>query len=106
MDPARIREALLNILKNAVQAVGAGGTIKVVTFKNESSCVFQIQDTGPGITEADIPYIFDPFFTTKKTGTGLGLAVTHRIIEEHKGSIEVESKPGEGTTFSVFLPLT
>jgi signal transduction histidine kinase len=96
----------LNILKNAVQAVGAGGTIRVVTSRDESSCVFQIQDTGPGITEADIPYIFDPFFTTKKTGTGLGLAITHRIIEEHKGRIEVESKPGEGTTFSVFLPLT
>ena len=106
VDPARIREALLNILKNAVQAVGAKGTIKVVTFKHDSSCVFQIQDTGPGITEADKPYIFDPFFTTKKTGTGLGLAITHRIVEEHKGSIEVESKPGEGATFSVFLPLT
>jgi PAS domain S-box-containing protein len=106
VDPARIREALLNILKNAVQAVGAGGTIKVVTFRDESNCVFQIQDTGPGITDADIPYIFDPFFTTKKTGTGLGLAITHRIIEEHKGSIEVESKSGEGTTFSVSLPLT
>ena len=68
-------------------------------------CVFEIADTGPGISEADKPYIFDPFFTTKKAGTGLGLTITHRIIEEHAGRIEVRSEPGKGSTFSVFIPL-
>ena len=67
--------------------------------------MFEISDTGPGISEEDMPFIFDPFFTTKKAGTGLGLTITHRIIEEHEGSIEVESKPGAGSTFRVFIPL-
>jgi len=106
IDPTRIREALLNILKNAVQAVSLESMITVRNYVKDDKCVFEIQDTGPGINEADMQYIFDPFFTTKKTGTGLGLAITHRIVEEHKGSIEVESKQGEGSTFRVFLPLT
>ena len=106
IDPTRIREALLNILKNAVQAVSPESMITVRNYVKDDKCVFEIQDTGPGINETDRPYIFDPFFTTKKTGTGLGLAITHRIVEEHKGSIEVESKQGEGSTFRVFLPLT
>ena len=64
----------------------------------------EIQDTGSGIAEKDLPFIFDPFFTTKTTGTGLGLSITRRIIEEHKGRIEVRSKVGEGTTLKVYLP--
>ena len=106
IDPTRIREALLNILKNAVQAVSPESMITVRNYVKDDKCVFEIQDTGPGINETDMQYIFDPFFTTKKTGTGLGLAITHRIVEEHKGSIEVESKQGAGSTFRVLLPLT
>lgn len=105
VDPNRIRDALLNILKNAAQAIGIGGTISVKVYEKNGSCIFEIRDTGPGITGADIPFIFDPFFTTKKGGTGLGLTIAHRIIEEHEGRIEVESKAGTGTTFRVYIPL-
>ncbi|MEW6054649.1 MAG: PAS domain S-box protein [Nitrospirota bacterium] len=105
VDPNRVKDALLNILTNAVQAVGTNGTISVKTYVRNGSCIFEIKDTGPGISEDDLAYIFDPFFTTKKSGTGLGLTITHRIIEEHDGSIEVESRPGEGSTFRVVIPL-
>jgi PAS domain S-box-containing protein len=105
VDPNRIKEALLNILSNAVQAMGSNGTIFVKTYVKDNAAVFEIKDTGGGIAEGDLPFIFDPFFTTKETGTGLGLTITHRIIEEHKGNIEVESKPGAGSIFRVFIPL-
>ncbi|MFZ6017137.1 MAG: PAS domain S-box protein [Nitrospirota bacterium] len=105
IDPNRVKEALLNILTNAVQAVGANGTIFVKTYINDNNAVVEIKDTGRGISEEDLPFIFDPFFTTKGSGTGLGLAITHRIIDEHKGRIEVESRPNMGSTFRVFIPL-
>ena len=105
IDPNRIKEALLNILRNAVQAVGGNGTISVRTFLQNDSCVFEIKDTGPGISETDMPFLFDPFFTTKEFGTGLGLAITHRIVEEHEGSITVESQPDTGSVFRVVLPI-
>lgn len=105
VDPNRIREALLNIMKNAVQAIGINGTITLRMYGKNKSCVLEIKDTGSGIAEEDLPFIFDPFYTTKKGGTGLGLTVTHRIIEEHEGNIEVESKPGAGSTFRVLIPL-
>ena len=105
VDPNRMKDALLNILRNSVQAVDPGGTVTVKTYRKENECVFEITDTGPGISEADKPFLFDPFFTTKKAGTGLGLTITHRIIEEHAGRIEVRSEPGKGSTFNVFIPL-
>jgi PAS domain S-box-containing protein len=105
VDPNRMKEALLNILTNAVQAVGSNGKISVKTFVKNNAFVVEIKDSGVGIAEEDLPFIFDPFFTTKKIGTGLGLTITHRITEEHKGSIEVESEPNKGSTFRVFIPL-
>jgi PAS domain S-box-containing protein len=105
VDPNRIKDALLNILKNALHAAGNKGMVSLKTYIKNGSCVFEIKDTGMGISEQDLPFIFDPFFTTKKAGTGLGLTITHRIIEEHDGSIEVESKPGAGSTFRVLIPL-
>jgi len=105
VDPNRMKDAMLNILKNSVQAVDPGGMITVKTYRKENECVFEIADTGSGISEADKASIFDPFFTTKKSGTGLGLTITHRIIEEHAGRIEVRSEPGKGSIFSVFIPL-
>lgn len=104
VDANRIREALLNIFNNAVQALAIHGTITVKTYTAGSNAVIEISDTGPGIEEKYLPFIFDPFYTTKLSGTGLGLAITKRIIEEHKGKIEVDSTPGKGTTFRVFLP--
>ncbi len=95
-----------NILRNAVQAVESNGTVSVKTYSRNSTCVFEFRDSGPGISEADLPFIFDPFFTTKKAGTGLGLTITHRIIEEHGGSIEVETELGAGSTFRVLIPVS
>jgi len=105
VDPGRIKEALLNILSNAVQSIGDNGTIFIKTYVKDNASVIEIKDTGGGIAEEDMVFIFDPFFTTKKIGTGLGLTITHKIIEEHKGHIEVESKPGKGSTFRIFIPL-
>jgi signal transduction histidine kinase len=103
LDMDRMREAFLNIVNNAIQAVGNRGTIRILTYPWDGHMVVEIQDTGKGISEKDLPFIFDPFYTTKPTGTGLGLAITRRIIEEHKGRIEVKTKIEEGTTIKVFL---
>ena len=104
MDPDRVKEAFLNIMNNAIQAIGTNGEIAVDVYQWNGYVVVEVTDTGHGISEKDMPFIFDPFYTTKPTGTGLGLAITRRIIEEHKGRVEVKSKPGEGTTIRVYLP--
>jgi PAS domain S-box-containing protein len=106
MDPSNVREALLNILSNAIHAIGRDGTITVKTAIEKNYAVIELKDTGCGISEEIMQFIFDPFFTTKGSGnTGLGLTISHKIIEKHNGRIEVESKPHEGSTFKVFLPL-
>lgn len=105
VDPSRIKEAFLNILTNAIHAVESNGTISIRTYREDTEAVIEIMDTGKGIDDETMPFIFDPFFTTKKIGTGLGLSITHRIIEEHKGRIEVKSTPGTGTTFKLFIPV-
>ncbi len=104
VDPDRIKESLLNIVKNAIQAVVTQGMISVKTYTWGNDVVIEIKDTGPGIDNKDMPFIFDPFYTTKPSGTGLGLAITRRIIEEHNGRIRVESNPGEGTMITIYLP--
>lgn len=106
VDPGNIREALLNILSNAIHAIGSNGKIVVKTYADEDSAIIEIKDTGCGISKEVLSFIFDPFFTTKGYGsTGLGLTITHKIIEKHNGRIEVESQPNVGSTFKVFLPL-
>jgi PAS domain S-box-containing protein len=111
-DPDRIKAALLNIITNANQATDHG-TITVRTKHEDKEAFIEISDTGCGIREEDLKNVFNPFFTTKSHGTGLGLAVTHRIIEEYDGKIVVESvceedskiKGKRGTTFTITLPL-
>lgn len=105
IDPDRVKEALLNIFNNAIQAMAAHGRLTVSAYTLNNFVVTEISDTGTGIEQKDLPFIFIPFYTTKTSGTGLGLAITNRIIEEHKGKIEVQSETGKGTTFKVFLPL-
>jgi PAS domain S-box-containing protein len=104
-DPNGIKESVVNLLTNAIQAIGSNGTITLRTFENGDFSVIEIKDTGKGMSEEILQYIFDPFFTTKVSGTGLGLTITHKIIERHKGKIEVESRPDAGSTLRIFLPL-
>ena len=107
-DEDKLRQVFLNIVLNAVQAMPDGGrlTITSKTSPDGQFAHISIADTGQGIPEENLQKIFDPFFTTKPTnkGTGLGLAVTQGIIEQHKGTIEVTSTVGQGTTFLVTLP--
>ncbi len=104
-DPVQIRRALLNMMRNAVEAMPKGGTLKIATEQTEREAVLHIADGGVGIAPEELEKIFDPFFTTKDFGTGLGLAVVQQIIGEHRGRIACQSKLGQGTAFSIFLPL-
>ena len=106
LDKGQIQQALINLLLNAVEATDADGDIRVRTdwIPARKTATIAIQDTGHGIPADKLDSIFDPFFTTKETGTGLGLAITHGIVEQHGGAIEVESAPGQGTTFTITLP--
>jgi PAS domain S-box-containing protein len=109
-DPGRLRQVFLNLLINAMDAVGHKGEVSVETQMlaggpgREKRVVVSFRDNGVGIPALHLNRIFDPFFTTKKIGTGLGLAVSHRIIQDHSGMIEVESRQGVGTTFRITLP--
>lgn len=97
--------AILNILENAVRFMPDGGQLQISCIKNENMVKIKISDTGPGIPEENLEKIFEPFFTTdKKKGTGIGLAITKKIIESHSGKIYVESKVGSGATFTIELP--
>ena len=104
IDPDKIKDAIINIFTNAAQAT-EHGTLTVRTWQENNEAVIELVDTGYGIQEEDLKNIFNPFFTTKSQGTGLGLAVTHKIIQEHNGKIKVESEWGSGTTFRIYLPL-
>lgn len=109
MDCRRMQQALINLIMNAVQAMPEGGEIRIRAWERseENRCYFSVTDTGEGIPEDRISKIFDPFFTTKDVGrgSGLGLSVTHGIIDQHGGRIDVDSEPGRGTCFTVALPL-
>jgi signal transduction histidine kinase len=100
-----MKQALLNLILNAIQAMPQGGTLTVSTALRKDAMEIRIADTGVGITEESRKKLFSPFFTTKRNGTGLGLAITYRIIENHRGRIDVESEPGKGTAFTVRLPI-
>lgn len=104
-DKYRIVQVFMNIIANAVQAMGEkGGDLSIAIRKNGNEVRIAIADTGPGIPADKLQRIFDPFYTTKETGTGLGLSITKKIIDEHKGSIDVDSRAGGGTTFTICLP--
>lgn len=104
VDTERIQQALMNLTINAVQAMGKGGTLDFSAREILAGRVeLRISDTGVGIPSENLNKIFEPFYTTREKGTGLGLATTRRIIEEHDGQITVESTPGAGTTFIIVL---
>jgi nitrogen-specific signal transduction histidine kinase len=108
LDKGQIQQSLINLILNAVEATQPGGKITIETGLSPQSEFVEISvsDTGEGIGSDKIDKIFDPFFTTKENGTGLGLAITHGIIERHGGAIEVRSKAGQGTAFTIRFPIS
>jgi len=104
-DEAQIRQALLNLLRNAREAMSEGGVIDVRLTGEGMGVVIAVSDRGAGIPEEIRARVFDPFFSTKGEGTGLGLAITRQILEAHGGSVSCESREGGGTSFHLSLPL-
>ena len=101
----RIVQMLLNLMKNAIQAMPDGGVLKIELRQQSGSACIVVSDTGAGIPPAHLPHIFDPFWTSKTTGTGLGLALSRKVAEEHGGSLTVDSSVDSGTKFIVSLPV-
>jgi signal transduction histidine kinase len=104
LDAGQIKQALLNLIKNAMQAMTPGGTLTVETGQNTEEVWVSVADTGGGIPADQVNLIFKPFYTTKKKGTGLGLMIVQRIVRQHGGHVELESRVGQGTTFRIWLP--
>jgi two-component system, NtrC family, sensor kinase len=102
----RLQQVFFNLILNARDAMPRGGWLTLATHADDEAVVIEVKDTGEGIRREDIKRIYDPFFTTKGMGrgTGLGLAVSYGIVQEHGGAIFVDSAPGKGTTFTVTLP--
>lgn len=104
-NEASIKQVVLNLIKNAIEAAGENGEVKVCLNEEAEFAVISVCDNGPGILPEHLKKLGTPFFTTKENGTGLGLAVCYQIIEKHKGKIEAKNQPGRGTCFSAWLPL-
>jgi signal transduction histidine kinase len=104
-DPKQMHRVLINLLKNALEAMDQGGKITITSRVRENKVEIAIADTGVGLAPEVAANIFQPYFTTKEKGTGLGLAICQAIIQEHGGKILVDSTPGQGTTFTIQLPL-
>jgi two-component system, sporulation sensor kinase E len=105
LDAIQMQQVLVNLIKNAMQAMTKGGTLTLRTGENDDGVWVSVGDTGGGIPQEQINRIFEPFYTTKKKGSGLGLMIVQRIVRAHNGRIELESHVGRGTTFRVWLPL-
>ena len=105
IDATQIQQVLVNLVKNASQAMTTGGTLTLQTGENSDAVWVSVTDTGGGIPQEQLNRIFEPFYTTKKKGSGLGLMIVQRIVRAHNGRIELESHVGKGTTFRIWLPL-
>jgi signal transduction histidine kinase len=108
-DPELLKTCFLNLMINAADAMPAGGVLTVTLGRGErlgaDALRVTLKDTGHGMTPEEIAAAFEPYFSTKETGLGLGLALTRKIVEDHGGTIELASEPGQGTTAQVTLPL-
>jgi len=104
LDPNQMKQVLINLVKNALEAMESGGEMVIHTTADEDAVYLSVSDTGKGIQPEIMREIFNPFFTTKKSGTGLGLAVINKIVEDHHGTISVESTMGKGTRFIITFP--
>lgn len=105
VDRAQLKQAFYNLIKNALQAMRAGGILRICTEANESDVVISFIDTGHGISAEQIGRVFEPYYTTKPNGSGLGLMIVQRIVREHGGTIDVESDTARGTTVRLKLPI-
>ena len=110
LDAGQLKEAMVNIIINACEAMEKGGRITITETmdsinKNRDTAVIRIQDTGPGIPATIQDKVFNPFFTTKDEGTGLGLSICFNIISEHGGCLVLDSQEGQGTCFTITLPV-
>jgi len=105
MDAEQIRQALLNVILNAIQAIVAKGSVTVRSFIRENWLIVSVSDSGIGIPEENRARLFDPFFTTKADGTGLGLSTSFQILKAHGGDIEVKTVAEKGTEFLIILPV-
>jgi signal transduction histidine kinase len=105
LDPDMVKRVLTNLATNAVQAMPQGGRLSIHLHQDGSNAMISITDTGTGIAEENLDKVFQPLFTTKARGQGFGLPVCKRLVEAHKGSIEVKSEEGKGSTFTVRLPI-
>jgi len=110
VDPMQIRQAVLNVLLNAIEAMSEGGTLTIETAGTDPvdgtpTVTLSVTDTGQGMSAEEVGKLFEPFYTTKPRGTGLGMTVVSRVVEQNGGRIGVRSAPGEGTTFSLVLPV-
>jgi PAS domain S-box-containing protein len=105
IDPVQIQQVLVNLVKNAMQAMTKGGTLTLQTGEGGDGVWVSVADTGGGIPHEQLNRIFEPFYTTKKKGSGLGLMIVQRIVRAHGGRIDLESHVGRGTTFRIWLPL-
>ena len=103
-DPTELRQVLVNLALNAVEAMPDGGALEIRAHGDGGDVLIDVSDTGMGMTPAVLDHCFDPFFTTRHDGTGIGLSICHTVVESHGGTIDVVSTPGRGTTFTIRLP--
>jgi PAS domain S-box-containing protein len=104
-DPHQLKQVFVNLISNAVQVMESGGTLEIETASEDGYVSVRFSDDGPGMDPETQNKVFDPFYSTRADGTGLGLTIVHRIIDEHDGHVELTSAPGGGTTFKVYLPV-
>ncbi len=105
LDKRYLKQAILNLAKNALAAMPDGGTLGFKAWAGDDAVHLYVEDTGLGIPQENLTTIFEPYYTTKETGTGLGLTITFKIVREHQGDISVNSFPGEGSVFTISLPI-
>lgn len=105
IDDKQLQQVLVNLIKNAMQAMTKGGTLSLATGESSEGVWVSVADTGCGIDDEKLKRIFEPFYTTKKKGTGLGLMIVQRVVRAHNGRIELDSRAGRGTVFRIWLPL-
>jgi len=105
VDKRYLKQALLNLVKNAMAAMPRGGALRLATVLDGDEARILVSDTGTGIADELLGKIFEPYFTTRENGTGLGLTLSYKIVKEHGGDITVRSRPGQGTTFTIALPV-